>query len=82
MIGESNGEQYIDLRAARADQDEAIKGRKTFVEWMRGILFLVGAALCLLVMLLAYVADESIPYSLLAIFLAASFVGCWWVERK
>ena len=70
MIGESNGEQYVDLRAARADQDEAIKGRKTFVEWMRGILYFVGVALALFGMLPQFVADGSIGYSLLAIFLA------------
>ena len=70
VIGESNGEQYVDLRAARADQDEAIKGRKDFWEWMRHVLFLVGAALSLLVMLPVFVSHGSIPYSLLAIFMA------------
>lgn len=82
VIGETNGEQYVDYDELQAEVDAATEGNQNFMDWLRGIVCLGCAVVCILVFLPSSVASGNWWYSFSAIFFAALGVYFWWDGRK
>jgi len=82
VIGETNGEQYVNYDEVQAEVDAATEGNQNFVDWMRGIMLLGFAVVCVLVLLPSSIVAGDWWYSFTFMFAAAVSVYLWWDGRK